>query len=205
MTDNIKIIREECSEILSIYRKAGKVLYRGMKGKPSVFRRTIRTNRVPAATPVELHDATDARLIELGFDARRSNGMFCTACTDTAGIYGDLYVVLPFNGFKFTYWKEAWDFFEFLDDVLDSEGLVTFKEMWAEGEWDDDSIAYLTTNLNQIIDMAGPTSESMLEAINLENEVMISGEGYWAIAVDQWDAMLPELISKSAAKIDVYP
>jgi hypothetical protein len=62
-------------------------------------------------TPAYPYPNAEAKLKEAGFEALRSNSLFCTGDIRRAEDYGEPYVIFPKNGFKFTWsWKNV-DYF----------------------------------------------------------------------------------------------
>lgn len=121
-------------------------------------------------------------MIDNGFNARRSNSLFCTSDYNQASDYGTPYVVFPVNGFSFTYWDNCKDLFVEINEHLKEVGLPTTSD----AGFDRDNIPlsvldYMSGNIGKIMGEFMPIKDNLVGAFESENEIMISGDGYWAI------------------------
>lgn len=91
---------------------------------PNVFRGASRLHRPPKDSVKLLAAIFDNCLLDLGFDARRSNSIFATGSRVHAGDFGTVYMLFPINGFKFSYINEE-------DLVLDSFKYIIRPELYA--------------------------------------------------------------------------
>lgn len=196
MNDIVAIIRAECSEILEFYRNGGGLLYRGSKDKPSIFRRDVRQDRIPANTPEAIHHATDEALTALGFTAIRSNSLFVTSKPNIAGFYGPAYVILPMNGFAFTYWRNAQDFFAHLNAVIEAAGWDGIDSLLFG---DEEAMAWAVDNIARIVDAAEPAADGLDDAVKSGNEIMVASPSYWAIGIEEWEGLREALCKRKGA------
>lgn len=99
------IIEKECSDILKIYRSTGKYLYRGEKDAKmnTVFKAGIHPERIPVQMDPSTHTKFKNAMIAAGFRAHRGNSIFTTGNTGTASEWGKTFIILPTNGFDYTW------------------------------------------------------------------------------------------------------
>lgn len=114
--DVIAFIKKHCSNFINDgVTKSNKFLYRGVSenkvkseksfiGKSLDFRpSSIRNNEVN----IKYQIIFDLLLKYAGFDALRTNSIFCTSNINTASSYigkdGNTFIIFPMNGFKYTY------------------------------------------------------------------------------------------------------
>jgi hypothetical protein len=112
MDHDIKIvetIKKNCSDSLSIFIENKSILYRGIKRQDTYFTGESPVNRIPVDTPKFLSFVIDDKLESCGFNALRSNSIFCTSNINHASAYSytpnSLYVIFPINGFDYSYCK----------------------------------------------------------------------------------------------------
>jgi len=103
--DFIEKIKDDCSDILQIYNKTGRILFRGFDklSGPIYYDVKPREDRHPLDTPINQQKYINDFLTDNGFIANRSNSFFCTADPNRAVMYGKPYIVFPKNGFDYTY------------------------------------------------------------------------------------------------------
>lgn len=100
----LKNVVKECSdyfdEVKSI--KIEPFIYRGVKNVPKklIEKRIPRAGRAPKDTPLLIHDIMDTMLEDKFGWKPRSSAAF-TAAGDTAGNYGQRYIFIPSNGYKY--------------------------------------------------------------------------------------------------------
>jgi len=100
------ILEKNCSEILKVYKSAGKFLYRGVKtGNMATIKARVRTDRKPGFLPPKLQELADEVAKEMGAKALRGNSLFCSTKEDIAGTWGAAYIVFPRNGFDVTFFE----------------------------------------------------------------------------------------------------
>lgn len=134
-----------CSDILDIYKTTDKTyLYRGVKYSPSeIYAGQPPINRFPKNTPKRADEIINQAMQEVGYTARRDNSIFVTSDYSDAGSYGNLYIIFPFNGYKFT-WSKLYR------DLTTGLGFSTLDFNDAEADFDDESIeSHHKTNVDQ--------------------------------------------------------
>ena len=101
-------IEPNCSIALKEYRSAKAVLYRGVINAPGdAFVAKSRDDRKPKDSSYDAQELFDKILVKLKYTAIRSNSIFTTHSPSHAGGYGSTYVIIPVNGFNFTYTNQG--------------------------------------------------------------------------------------------------
>jgi len=120
----VQTIQKECSQTLAAFKSTGKVLFRGVrtgKSNPSAYvGRSWNERRTMTSVP-EGQKLFDYALQKMGISALRSNSIFTTSDSNQASGYGILYIIIPKNGFQF-----SWAIHE--PDMVIDEVSVLFQE-----------------------------------------------------------------------------
>ena len=102
----VQTIQTECSQALKAFKSTGKILLRGVKkGKsnaPAYVGRSWNERKTMNSEP-EGQKVFDYALQKMGISALRSNSIFTTSDSNQAGGYGNLYIIIPKNGFQFSW------------------------------------------------------------------------------------------------------
>ncbi|MCS7316862.1 MAG: hypothetical protein NZZ41_00880 [Candidatus Dojkabacteria bacterium] len=107
-----EIIREECSEIIKIYKKNNYTfLYRGINENGPYFILKKREERHPRDTPKDIHDLYNKIFNSLGYKVNRSNCLFATTDKNFSMSYGIPYIVFPSNDFLYLWSEKIKDLF----------------------------------------------------------------------------------------------
>lgn len=121
----VKVIEENCSEMLNAYRKTGKVLYRGMNvaglasnQKIDIPTSTalitgIRTDRRPVQMGEFEHEQLDRAFRDLGINTTRKNSIFVSAQQEVASVWGKSFVVFVKDGWEGMAFKESKNTYSF--------------------------------------------------------------------------------------------
>lgn len=107
-------IKNECSDIISFYKKHNKYLYRGFftkKTNNNILIIKPKNNRKPIDINILLHNYIDNKLKENFKWKPRSEGVFTTHDKQTTKIYGSTYIFLPINNFKYIYNQNIFDLY----------------------------------------------------------------------------------------------
>ena len=110
-----RMLKTQCSEFLEVLKSPpGLMLLRGIRGENSaVFQGRGWANRRSKDSTPRVSMVFNYCLAQLGFEARRDNSTFVTTNKNLAKEFGQIYLIFPKNGFKFTYTAQD-------DLVLDS-------------------------------------------------------------------------------------
>lgn len=105
----VPIIKSKCSEFLPTIQKTG-LLYRGTLVKENknrlAFRAHSRDYREPTHSNAAANKLFNDAMEELGLTATRTNSVFATGASETAGSFGTVYIFFPCNGSHYT-WSET--------------------------------------------------------------------------------------------------
>lgn len=136
--EGIELVKKECSEIINIYKKAGRVLFRGTKSerrKPidddnKIYKIVPRKRRNPKDTDKETQKILD-NLFNQRFGWKpRSHGIFA-AGIESASYYGTPHGFFPVNGFDYIWSPKIDDLYN--DFVTEYEG--EYKTVNVTGWW----------------------------------------------------------------------
>lgn len=179
-----KTLVKQCSEILSVYKKSRKLLYRGVKENNRAFFAKIRPDRVPGWLARDDHDLINKVIVQMGGTAHRGNSIFCSTRKNFAEAWGTKFIVFPTNGWSVTYSNET-------------KGLYMYDHLTHASKWMPDTM-----------NPAGRTPEAMVEkklqliGVNFSKsempefmdsdvwEYMIAGDSYIGLEVSFYEAAI---------------
>jgi hypothetical protein len=170
----VNTIEKQAGNYWEIYKKIGKVLWRGRvreSKKFPAFQASSITNRRTRDSSTIATQMYDQALTQLGIKAQRSNSIFAISDYNTAIEYGDPYVIIPKNTANFS-WSESKT-----DLVLLPKDIPRKK---------DDSTQ---VDLSRFQKKFQVRADDFAAAVNSEHEVLISGE-YFAIRKDIWKILV---------------
>jgi hypothetical protein len=102
----VQTIQKECSQALTAYKATGKVLFRGLKknksNTPAYVGRSWNERRTLNSSD-EGQQMFDYALQKMGISALRGNSIFTTSDSNQAEQYGFLYIIIPKDGFQFSW------------------------------------------------------------------------------------------------------
>jgi hypothetical protein len=177
----VKYINGQCSDILSLYRKNHKVLYRGITRHAGLFIGHPGENRPSFGGNPDLMKVVDEKLIEGGFKALRSNSIMCTSRKSRAMVFGTPYVIFPKNGFDFTY-------------SLIIKDLNTFAIDTPFNNSPESKVAHFKNLPSmQMIWKYGFRNTYLLDGMKNSNEIYIKGD-YLAVSMYVYENQLIELL-----------
>jgi hypothetical protein len=153
----IQTIKTRCSDALSAMQTTKEFLYRGVQtGEINQFKGKSRESRKPLMTTGNQQEEIDNILRNHGFEALRSNSIFCSSTMSQVQNYGRVYMIFPVNGFDFTWSPKYNDLFA-----------VSDLNQYATGE-----------KLMNIIAGGDYRMNNFTAALGSGNEIMIKGEYY---------------------------
>ncbi|MCS7316832.1 MAG: hypothetical protein NZZ41_00720 [Candidatus Dojkabacteria bacterium] len=127
----LDILKKDCSEIISIYKRNNKFFYRGEKKDYFFYKKTFPQNRRPRDTNIKIHNIIEETLSYLGFKARRSNSVFVISEPVVSSSYGRNYIFFPKNGFSFTWSSTIYDLYLDFSEIISTEwNLRNNKEIY---------------------------------------------------------------------------
>ena len=170
----LSAISTKCTEILNIYKKTpGRYLYRGLYAHQPFLYSTIDKNR----QPIDLHPSIQKifdRVLKKDFGgiAGRGNSIFCTPSLKVATAWGNnVYIVFPVDGFHVTMFPG------FKQTPVND---YIFYDLSALSGYAEADIAIHCAELLRDYEVNFEKS-FLLSALKMRNEILISGEGYYAV------------------------
>lgn len=168
------LLRRDCSEYISLLEVTSAHLYRGIDGKPDLFKGYPRDNRDNLHTS-PVHTNIINQLLKIaGMEANRNNSLFVTSDLDDAGSYGELYYIFPINGFKYT-WTSAYD-------LIGSQILRKVRQ--SESNWKDKT--------EELLKILHPMNTKIEAAIEAGNEILLLGS-YYALRRSVYKSKVKEM------------
>ncbi len=102
-----RILSKRCTEIIKVYQESeGEFLYRGMKTDLPWFRAASHQDRQSKDSNTRISGVFDQLLAASGMSALRKNSIFATGDRHAAAEFGQVYIVFPVDGFRYTYTNE---------------------------------------------------------------------------------------------------
>jgi hypothetical protein len=99
-----KKIEAQCSDAIAVYRQVNKVLLRGSStSNGNVFIGRSWETRKPRDSSKQAQKIFDEILSADGIEALRRNSIFTTGSIDQASVYGEIFIIFPRDGFKFSW------------------------------------------------------------------------------------------------------
>lgn len=184
----MKIVETHCREIIAVYKKAQRFLYRGVRAKgKDIFVAGIRSDRKAGFLQPWVAEEEPIVIKELGGKANRTNSIFCTASADVADNWGGTFVVFPKNGWSTTYFLKQGDL-----DYMYSD--LTRIALEHDPDDDDYSPAKVRRSITSLYKRRGITFSKAGLAQNLidhpRSEVLISGNSYIGIDFHKYGHLL---------------
>jgi hypothetical protein len=178
----LKVVAENCSEVIHAMKQTKKVLYRGIATKdgiatPIAFHGMSRENRRPVSTKSKVDDALNQGLANSGMVALRNNSIFVSTHASTAASYGNLYLIFPKDGFHYTWNMYYEDFFS--DFIYDS---IQYNRSSSAGLEEEKFFSLAKTS--DFAKEYGFTDMNFEEAMRTNHEIMVSGEYYALYSAD---------------------
>ena len=184
----LPLLKKHCKEIIRTYRKAGRVLNRGARGRgKDIFVAGIRPDRRPGYLEKEMHQAEAIAVKKLGGVANRTNSIFCTNNVAIARDWGDdVYVVFPKDGWSVTFFPKL-NYGYVYDELTYLE--AAYHDAKNDGEFngkkDPGKLAHDATMVMKLYRRLGVNfKKSQLPGFIMKKqnlEVLISGNSYIAL------------------------
>ena len=193
LEEAVKIFHDECKPFQKEIGFDGtfdfKPLKRGMKNKPSLLIGNVRPDRKPTDTPLPIHEFMDNWFYEKFGVKFRSNAMFATK-SQSAQIYGDVYIVFPIGEFKYCYSSTIDDLYATIANKIESKLSSHYapltKEKFNDFLSDEDNLKFALDIVEKILSDS-KYIDSDLEKVSNFPEIMINCKSYLAIKSDLYD------------------
>lgn len=203
VTSILDIIDRECSDYIGVASKIlsnrMSYLYRGVSNESrSAFIGRSRENRTPADSTKFFQEAFDILLDDWGFEAKRSNSIFCSTSPGHASSFGEIYYIFPKNGFKFLYTSVndivlSFDFFDKYMNIGACRQYLKLLQDWTETYYTNaltfderDSHEYAT-----FFNLINPTSNSIPANWGSKPETRILSHMFHAMLDSEFPSNIP--------------
>jgi len=171
ISEYVKILNSNCSEIIQVYQQTNKFLYRGTNDKGTFLEKTGRGAkvRIPRNTPVSFHRYLN-KIFKEKFGWKVRDGISTTPKKGVALSYGagSAYIFFPTNKCKFAWSPKYFDLYVQLK-ILKTTGYDSVKEFLAKKE------ITFTRAVNTYKD------DNLAMAIRAGNEVMFKVSKYYLL------------------------
>ena len=193
LEEAVKIFHDECKPFQKEIGFDGtfdfKTLKRGMKNKPKLFIGNVRPDRKPTDTPLPIHEFMDNWFYKKFGVKFRSNAMFATK-SQSARLYGDVYIVFPIGEFKYCYSSTIDDLYATIANKIESKLSSHYapltKEKFNDFLSDDDNLKFAIDIVEKILSDS-KYIDSDLKYVSYNPEIMINCKSYLAIKSDLYD------------------
>lgn len=180
-------IKRNCQPWLRQTNRGNYAVYRGFRslaGKPLpiAFIQSVRKNRRPMDTSVDLHKMFNLMIQMAGKKANRSNSIFVSGTRLIAEYYGPDFVILPIGEFHYTWSADMEDWYSIMDyevSHIASLGNIDPSE-YATKDFIENELG--TDWIHSIRGDDG----TLVEAIEKDFEIMISCKKYLAIQPEDY-------------------
>ena len=95
----INLLRKDCKPFIKELKKNKILLFSGRDELENFLKRTVRQDRKPRDTPLEIHDFIDNWFYKKFGIKARSNTIFCSTIELTTAEYGESYIVFPIGNY----------------------------------------------------------------------------------------------------------
>jgi hypothetical protein len=193
LEEAVRIFHDECKPFQKEIGFDGifdfKTLKRGMKNKPKLFIGNVRPDRRPSDTPLPIHEFMDNWFYKKFGVKFRSNAMFATK-SQSARLYGDVYIVFPIGEFKYCYSSTIDDLYATIANKIESKLSSHYapltKEKFNDFLSDDDNLKFAIDIVEKIL-TDSKYIDSDLEKVSYFPEIMINCKSYLAIKSNLYD------------------
>ena len=135
----------------------GNMIYRGVSSKKPYFMQSVRSDRIPKDSSMEVHDAFQGAIRSAGKKANRANSIFVTGNYRYAATHGEIYAVFPMGNFYYTWHPDHHDW---TSDWMDGD-----LEIWGDTPF--------PVGLKMFENTIKGDDGSLNDAIDSGNEIMI--------------------------------
>ncbi len=178
MLQQLQLIHKNCQPFLKEWLKSFKghnleIWYRGIKNSVSFFKNSVRIDRLPVSTDIELHLELDSEFNKRYGHKFRSNALFVTGDEKEALEYGNVYMIFPINEYKYIWNDKIEDLFLFTD-ILNGD-----KPEYSDG-------------ISKEMLLSTYKSTNMIRAINSEVEIMLACKKYYGLRAKIYNDIILE-------------
>lgn len=190
----IKLIEQNCGQILSVIKDTKRYLYRGMRDLHQdtvAFKSNIRPNRWPSDTRLWQHIIISRAMRKLGYKATRDNSLFAISRWTHSSFYGSVFLIFPCDGFNYTFSKSHSDGFGWTGKIAngvlsrsqEADSLMTLHSSESLTKLSDQLLEdqNILNYFNKRFDQVPLAHDTQIDyAMRHGNELMIANSQYYA-------------------------
>lgn len=218
--DNMLIqnIKENCKDILSIYKDTIKAKKRFGGGTNNFLWRGLGADRGEVvSSQIQGSDVTGndiTKFIRKIFDnilikeydciATRSNSIMCSSYGIANNYGGCPYVIFPVDGCSYTWFEKQESSYilfhieESFEDIISNFNYESEYDYFFDDRYYENMSKELQEQIKTAIENTTrslkPSKTNLMDGIQLQNEFLITGEKYYSIRCDVIDDIFPKLI-----------
>jgi hypothetical protein len=174
----VQFVQQHCYDALEIMSDANKRLYHGFNyPTKDIFLGNPRRDRRPLETDPENQRILDRALSRAGFQALRSNSLFCTSSYDAARSYGSPpYFIFPVTGFNYSWNNQTEDLTVYYN--LYGKDNSSYSDDSEQRQWTEDFLGDAEDmNPDEFVQKYGfENNTNMHTALRLHHEILIQGQ-----------------------------
>lgn len=183
-----KELEKNCSQMIKLYQKYEKFLYRAVKGSKDFIKKKSRVEkRNPRDMPEGIHNKLNL-IFKKKFGWPVRNGIFVSGSASSIEEYGHTYAFFPKNGFKYCWSPKIRDLYVWIDQEIGRDafekGILRRIEKWEEVE--EKVLNKIILNaLNQYTDKKIELAISN----DVDREIIFNVKEYYlvdALAAEKW-------------------
>jgi len=178
----VSAIEIDCKPFINDWKKlnTSKWLMSGRKGNSTFEKQSVRTDRLPKDTPIEIHEMVDDWFYKKFGVRSRSNSVFVTFNPNMTYRYGNLHLIFPIDQYKAISSKTVEDLFDIVEtSINDNMGKDFNMKIWDDDveEYDKTKRKNTKDKILKKLDGGKYTDKLMFH----NNEIMLSCKEYYII------------------------
>ena len=189
----LEIILKDCKPFIKDYKKINKLLWSGRKNNTNIIlKKTVRQDRTPLDTPLELHNFIDNWFYKKFGIKARSNAVFCKL--GKSPYYGRPYIIIPVGDYTTISSDKVPDVFTnvIVSILIKEHGLETSDEF---DDLNDSEKKLILKKIEQLLEKANYTKNKWGNAKE-EIEIMLHCKEYYMINRDYENILVDVLSSE---------
>lgn len=220
----IQTLKKDSAPFIKELQKSGKeLLWRGTRGhSKGLTKINPRKDRAPTDTPEQIHDELNRRFKKrFGWEVR-SEGVFATSSSMTAGDYGIPYMFFPIGKCQYIYnprvedlWRELEGDYADILNVYDEGGVDNYEGDWGEayefdygegasGSWYYEGGDTGEVDIDSAVDAAAEAEGYDPEEINSSDLEWVPDVTWEDFKTDQWEEVKDEAEGQLDTLISEY-
>ena len=115
------IIKKDCGSFVKELKKNMILLFSGRDEQVNFTKKSVRKNRTPRDTPIEIHDFIDNWFNKKFGIRARSNTVFCSATESSTSDYGEAYIIFPIGNYTTISSNKVSDLYSKIETIIKEE------------------------------------------------------------------------------------